>query len=247
MELRMNEIWSDYLTERDKAVLAATGYGKPGGFGKKPALVIIDVNYDFVGEKPMPILEAVQSSRNASGEEGWAAVHQIEKVLKVAREKQIPIFYSNIARRPDNWDSGGWKWKNSRNQEQKSIENKPRKGSEFPTEIAPLPHEFVIWKQRPSIFFGTTMITHLIELGVDTLIFCGGTTSGCVRASVLDAFSYNLRSIVLEEGCFDRFELSHAANLFDLNAKYSDVVKVDSAIDYLQKIDNDLFPQLPKG
>lgn len=242
----MSRIWDKYLTERDQQVLKVTGYGKHGGFGKKPALIIIDVNYDFVGVRPMPILEAVKKSRNASGEQGWAAISQIAKILNISRQKNIPIFYSNILRRSDNWDSGGWKWKNSRNQEQCSNGNAPRKGSQFPAEIAPLDHEFVIWKQRPSIFFGTTMISHLIELGVDTLIFCGGTTSGCVRASVLDAFSYNLRSIVLEDGCFDRFELSHAANLFDLNAKYSDVMETDTAIDYLKNLPDNLYMNLPK-
>jgi len=243
----MSAVWDNYLTERDKEVLALTGYGRPGGFGKRPALVIIDVNYDFVGEEPVDIIEAVQTSRNSAGKEGWAAVHQIARVLKVAREKQIPIFYSNILRRPDNWDSGGWKWKNTRNKEQAYTPGTQRKGNEFPPEIAPQEHEFVIWKQRPSIFFGTTMITHLIELGVDTVIFCGGTTSGCVRASVLDAFSYNLRSIVVEDGCFDRFQLSHAANLFDLNAKYSDVMPAGKVVEHLNKIEKNLYPDLPKG
>jgi nicotinamidase-related amidase len=110
-----------------------------------------------------------------------------------------------------------------------------------------LPNEFVIWKQRPSIFFGTTAITHMLELQIDSLLFCGGTTSGCVRAAVVDAFSYNLRCAVLEEACFDRSQASHAINLFDMNAKYADVVKVDAAIQYVESLPEGLFPNRPKG
>ena len=243
----MSAIWDEFLTERDKQVFEAAGYGQAGGFGMRPALVIIDVNYDFVGEKPLPILESIKSWRNSSGEEGWAAVHQTRRILTAARAKGLPVFYSNIQRRPDNWDSGGWKWKNSRNAEQASTSTGPRKGSEIPTEIAPLPNEFVIWKQRPSIFFGTTAITHMLELQIDSLLFCGGTTSGCVRAAVVDAFSYNLRCAVLEEACFDRSQASHAINLFDMNAKYADVVKVDAAIQYVESLPEGLFPNRPKG
>lgn len=243
----MENIWDKFLTERDKAVFTASGYGRHGGYGKRPALVIIDVNYDFVGREPMPILESIKKWRNSSGEEGWAAVHQIKRILDASRSKKIPIFYSNILRRPDNWDSGGWKWKNSRNSEQAAPRDVKRPGSEIPTEIAPLSNEFVIWKQRPSMFFGTTAITHMIELNVDTLLFCGGTTSGCVRAAVVDAFSYNLRCAVVEEGCFDRSEASHAINLCDLNAKYADVVKIDDAIRYVEELPDGLFPNLPTG
>jgi len=243
----MAEIWDKFLTERDKAVFAASGYGKHGGYGERPALVIIDVNYDFVGEEPAPILESIKKWRNSSGEEGWAAVHQIARLLAVARKKQIPVFYSNIQRRPDNWDSGGWKWKNSRNSEQVTQRSPNRKGLEIPTEIAPLANEFVIWKQRPSMFFGTTAIAHMLELKVDSLLVCGGTTSGCVRAAVLDAFSYNLRCAVVEEGCFDRCEASHAINLCDMNAKYADVVKMDNAISYVENLADGLFQNLPTG
>lgn len=243
----MKQIWDDFLTERDKAVFAAAGYGRHGGYGKRPALAIIDINYDFVGEESAPILESIKRWRNSSGEEGWAAVHQTRRILEAARAKRLPVFYSNILRRPDNWDSGGWKWKNSRNSEQAAPPEVKRRGSEIPTEIAPLPNEFVIWKQRPSMFFGTTAITHMIELGVDSLLFCGGTTSGCVRAAVVDAFSYNLRSAVIQEACFDRSEASHAINLCDLNAKYADVVNIDDAIAFVNQLPDGLFPNLPKG
>src|SRR5699024_8961844 len=106
-------------------------------------------------------------SRNSAGKEGWAAVHQIVRVLKVAREKQIPIFYSNILRRPDNWDSGGWKWKNTRNKEQAYTPGTQRKGNEFPPEIATQVQEFVILSQLPSIFIYNTIFSYYIVLMFD--------------------------------------------------------------------------------
>ena len=98
-------------------------------------------------------------------------------------------------------------------------------GNEIVAEIAPGPQDIVIYKQKPSGFFGTNMASYLTLLGCDSVIVTGTTTSGCVRATVLDAFSLNYRIALAEEGCFDRSQASHAINLCDMNAKYADVVK----------------------
>jgi maleamate amidohydrolase len=100
-------------------------------------------------------------------------------------------------------------------------------------EIEPRAGELVIRKQKPSAFFGTPLIPYLVSLKVDSLIFMGTTTSGCVRASVIDAFSNNYRCTIVEDGSFDRFEVSHAVNLFDLQAKYADVVSSAQVIDWM--------------
>src|SRR5207302_2004158 len=83
---------------------------------------------------------------------------------------------------------------------------------------------FVIEKLKPSAFFGSPLVGHLVEWKVDQVLVVGGTTSGCVRATAVDAFSHNFRVSLVEEGCFDRGEASHAIALWDLNAKYADVV-----------------------
>ena len=100
-------------------------------------------------------------------------------------------------------------------------------------EVAPREDDFVVEKEKPSAFFGTPLLAYLIDLQVDTLVICGSTTSGCVRASVVDAFSYNYRVAVVEEAVFDRVEASHWISLFDMGQKYANVVELAEACTYL--------------
>lgn len=237
--------WKRFLTEQDRMVVDRAGYGSPAGPGRRPALVIIDFNYDFAGAEPMPVAESIRRWHSSSGTAAWDAVAPTRRLLQVARHRRIPIFYSNIERRADNWDSGLWKLKNTRNHEPSDETPTGDSTKRILDQLAPFQHEIVIWKHRPSIFHGTVFLSHLIELRVDTLIFAGGTTSGCVRASVTDAFSNNLRSLVVEDACFDRFESSHAMSLFDLNAKYADVVSTLDATRYIDEVPDDLFLGLP--
>jgi len=239
-------IWNQFLTERDKKVFGAAGYGARAGYGERPALVIIDVNYGFVGDRREPILESIKRWRNSCGEDGWDGVAVIQKLLTVARAKGLPVIYTTGQRRPDNWDSGGWSWKNSRSKEDTKSARPNLDDNEIVPDIAPIPSDIVIRKQKPSGFHGTNMMDYLVNLKVDTLLVTGTTTSGCVRASVIDAFSFNYRVAVVEDGCFDRSQASHAINLCDMNAKYADVVTSEEAISYMQGLSSGLF-KLPPG
>jgi nicotinamidase-related amidase len=239
-------IWNEFLTERDRAVFGGAGYGARQGFGKRPALLIIDVNYAFCGERPEPILESIKKWRNSCGEESWISIGYIRKLIDAAHEKGVPVVYTTGVRRPDNWDSGSWSWKNSRNNERPQATGVNRDGNDIVDEIAPAPQDLVVLKQKPSGFFGTNMLSYLVLLGCDSVIVTGTTTSGCVRATVLDAFSNNFHVAIAEEGCFDRSQASHAINLCDMNAKYADVVKSDEVIDYLGSLPAGMF-DLPKG
>ena len=157
------------------------------------------------------------------------------------------MIYTTGVRRADNWDNGSWSWKNGRSEEDKL--HKPATnvdGNEIVAEIAPAPQDIVVLKQKPSGFFGTNMTSYLTLLGCDSVIVTGTTTSGCVRATVLDAFSPNYRIALAEEGCFDRSQASHAINLCDMNAKYADVVKTEEALAFLGSLPDGLF-ELPKG
>src|SRR5690349_12709309 len=100
-------------------------------------------------------------------------------------------------------------------------------------EFKPQPQDVVITKQRASVFFGTPLIAHLTQLGVQTLIICGESTSGCVRATAVDAYSLGFHVVLVEECCFDRSLLSHKVNLFDLHHKYADVMKIDEVVAHL--------------
>ena len=239
-------IWNQFLTERDKQVFAYSGYGARGGFGKRPALLVIDVNYAFCGDKPEPILESIKKWRNSCGEESWPAVAAIRSLVDKCHEKNLPVLYTTGVRREDNWDSGSWSWKNSRGAEAPRVTSSNVDGNQIVEEIAPGPRDIVILKQKPSGFFGTNMASYLTLLGCDSVIVTGTTTSGCVRATVLDAFSLNYRVAIAEEGCFDRSQASHAINLCDMNAKYADVVKTAEVLEFFDTLPADLF-DLPKG
>lgn len=235
-------VWDKFLTEEDKKAYTVTGYGARGGFGKRPAVIVVDVNYAFVGDKDEPILESIKRWRNSCGSIGWQAIPHIRTLLSAARRSHIPVFFSTgNDRRPDNFDSGAWAFKNHRNDEDLKTIVTGVRGNDIVKEIAPEPHEFLIEKLKPSVFYGTPLIGYLIELGVDTLLVCGTTTSGCVRATVLDAFNNNYHISIVEECTFDRFESSHAINLFDMNAKYADVIGVDEATDYLRGVQQGLY------
>src|SRR3954447_17413299 len=98
----MNEpIWSKHLTPRDREVLRASGYGAKMGFGQRPALMIVDVSYNFTGERPQPILQSIKQWRNSCGEEGWAAVAVIWRLADACRRKGLPVLYSTNTRRAD--------------------------------------------------------------------------------------------------------------------------------------------------
>ena len=105
--------------------------------------------------------------------------------------------------------------------------------NEIVTMIAPGPQDILIKKQKPSGFFGTNLAPYLTLLGCDSVVVVGTTTSGCVRATVVDAFSLNYRVILAEEGCFDRSEVSHGVSLCDIHAKYADVIPTSEILDQL--------------
>jgi maleamate amidohydrolase len=234
--------WDKFLTALDKKVYEASGYGSRGGFAKRPAVIVVDVNYAFVGEHSEPILDSVKKWRNSCGSVGWDAIPHIRSLVSSARENRIPVFYSTGKdARADGFDRGAWAFKNRRNHEDATKAAHGVRANDIVAEIAPAHHEFLIEKLKPSAFFGTPLLSYLIELNVDTLLVCGTTTSGCVRATVLDAFNNNYHISIVEECTFDRFESSHAINLFDMNAKYADVIGVDEASDYMRGVARGLY------
>lgn len=227
-------IWDDFVTKLDKQVFEAAGYGKQMGYGKKPALFIIDVHYNFVGDEPEHILESIKKYRTSCGERGWAVVREIEKILKAIRGKNFPVFYTVSERRKDYFDSGVQRLKSFRHMEPTSVVGS--KGTQVVSELAPEEIDILISKRKPSAFFGTPLMSYLNDLDVDTIILTGTSTSGCIRATAVDSFAYNFKTIIPEECCFDRFDSSHAINLFDLNTKYVDVVPLEEVLNYVTNL-----------
>ena len=238
--------WNEFLTERDRQVFAASGYGARQGFGKRPALLIIDVNYNFCGDRSEPILQSIKRWRNSCGEDAWEGIRAIRRLLAAARAKDLPVIYTTGIRRPDGWDAGSWAWKNSRSGERVTTPVTHLSGDTIIPDIAPERGDVVIAKHKPSAFHGTPLASFLTLFGADSLIVAGTTTSGCVRASVVDAFSDNYRVTVVEEGCFDRSQASHALSLCDMHAKYADVAKLEEVVGFIGTLPKNLF-ELPKA
>jgi len=232
-------IWDDVLTDQDRVVYERAGWGKPAGYGKRPALLIVDVIYNFVGDKPEPILESIKNWRYSCGEVGWEGVHALERLIAKARQKHIPLFYTTWERRADLLDNGAWNRKNYRVDD--PIDVQGHKGNQIVAEVAPHPEDIAFVKKKPSAFFGTPLVGYLIDRKVDTLILAGTTTSGCIRATAVDGFSYNYYVVVPEECAWDRGEVSHKINLFDIQEKYGDVRKLEDVLSYLDGLEDDLY------
>jgi nicotinamidase-related amidase len=228
----MSRVWDDVISDLDRQVFEAAGYGQRGGLSERPALLVVDVTYDFCGDRPEPILESIKRFRNSCGEVAWQALPRIRELLEAARGARLPVIYTHAGPRPDAVRFGGWARKNARALQPTDVSKAI--GNDFPSQIAPQPGDIVIEKDKPSAFFGTPLLSYLIALQVDGLIVAGTTTSGCVRATVLDAFSYNLPLAVVEECTFDRGEVSHKINLFDMHAKYADVVSLADTLTFLR-------------
>ena len=225
-----NDPWDDVIPAAEQAIYQAAGYGSSTPLGRRPALLIVDTNYAFAGRTPLPIAEAVRAQRTSCGEAAWAAIAAMQPLLGAARKAGVAVLYSTGRRHTSLSTLGQWAAKNARAGEDLATGD----DREIVAEIAPAPGDLVVEKSRPSAFFGTDLAAHLVHLRVDTLLVAGGTTSGCVRATVMDAFSYGYRVGVVQECTFDRATVPHLVNLFDMNAKYANVMALDQALAYLQ-------------
>jgi maleamate amidohydrolase len=192
------------------------------GFGKKPAVLVIDLlqGYTLPGA-PLYAPGVVK------------CVKEVPALLKVARRKKVPVIHTRVLYNPTNFEDGG-AW----------IRKAPvlkalvpgNKYAEFCPDVRPPKGETVIVKNYASCFFGTSLAATLTAMGVDTVIITGCTTSGCIRASAVDAVQNGFRPIVVRECVGDRHDGPHEANLFDINAKYGDVVSRAETIQYLESL-----------
>ena len=219
--------WDGLYGADELEIWEAGGYGARAGLGERPAVLIIDPVRAFTGYPGENHLESVRTFRQSCGPYAWKAIPAIQQLLVAGRARRFPIFFTRAAILPAELRS-------SRRRKNERVGAEARDtleaGHEFPPEIAPLEGEVIIEKTNPSVFFGTPLLSHLQMYGVDHLLVAGTTTSGCVRASVYDAFSYNFTITIPEECVFDRFQTSHRVNLFDMNSKFADVVALDQLL-----------------
>lgn len=230
----MTPVWDSFLTERDKQHIAAIGDRGRFGFGSRPALLSID-NYRWaVGDEPKTLLESIKEWPGSTGLEAWTALAHIENLFAVARAANIPLVHLTGL---DPLDSGVNPWSSGRKRvgdQDPALRDRQARRYDIVPQAAPVPGEAVLHKTGPSAFFGTPLLAHLNALQVDTLIICGESTSGCVRASVVDARAYRYRVIVVEDCVYDRHQASHAINLFDMHMKYADVLPLSEVLDWMK-------------
>ncbi len=199
------------------ASYAEAGFHAPLGFGKKPALVLIDFAQAYF-EEGSPLFAGVDQARAAA-----------QELLAAARAAKMPIVFTRVIYQANGIDGGVF------------YRKVPAlrcflAGCElgrFADGLEPLPGELIVDKQYPSAFFGTSLATTLHASGVDTVILTGLSTSGCVRATCVDCMSHGFITIVARDACGDRHAAPHEANLFDMNAKYADVLDQKTILAYI--------------
>ncbi|MEE2760147.1 MAG: isochorismatase family protein [Pseudomonadota bacterium] len=187
------------------------GFGNKSGFGNRPALLIIDFVNSFADE-----------GQFGGGNIG-AAISNTQSLLAVARNTSIPVAFTRVVYAADGSDTGIFCLKAPGLKA--LVED--ASSSQVVDDLAPAEGEYIVRKTQPSAFFGTNLAAWLVAKGVDTVLVTGCTTSGCVRASVIDSMSYNFQTIVVTDGVGDRALAPHEANLFDMEQKYADLMTAE--------------------
>ena len=219
-----NHCWKDIVPADVLDIY--THYARKTFVGPAPALLAIDLYELAYQGGARPVADLHKTYPSSCGENAYAAIAPTQRLFAAARAAAIPVFYSTQDTRPDslpNRINATKRQRPSRNPADYAIK----------AEFKPQTGDVVITKQRASALYGTPLLAHLTQLAVQTLIVCGESTSGCVRASAVDAYSNGFHVVVVEECCFDRSMLSHKVNLFDLHHKYTDVMRVDEVVAHL--------------
>ena len=205
------------MTDELHADYREAGFAKRLGFGSAPALIVVDFCNAYL-EQDSPLYAGVED-----------ALASTERVLAAARAAGIPVVFTEVQYEPGGADGGVFFRKVDALQS--FVRGNPL--ADLPASLIPADGEIMVTKQYASAFFGTSLASTLTALGVDSLIVTGVSTSGCVRATAVDACQHGFIPLVVREAVGDRSTQVHEANLFDLDAKYADVVSEDAIVAYL--------------
>jgi maleamate amidohydrolase len=221
----------DLVGPEEQGVLDRLGAGRHIGFGAVPAIVVIDAqNYMVGAPEGSPVVYP-----SGCGQMAVDALAVLRTVLAQARSSGILVVYTQYQVRRDGADMGVYRRKRGLpDTEGWCLEGSV--GAQIADAIAPEPGDIVLVKKRPSAFWGTPLLGLFVERGVDTVIVAGGSTSNCVRATVVDAMSYGYRTTVLEDCTFDRLSICHRVALFDLERQYADVLASPAVLSYLRTV-----------
>ena len=203
---------NDWTLEED---YAKAGFGGELGFGRKPALLVIDMCMAYL-DPEAPLYAGVE-----------AEAKQIERLLAAFREAKLPVIHTRVEYAPGGADGGLFYKKIAA----LKCFDKGNPLADPPGELVPVEGEIVVTKQYASAYFGTSLASTLSALGCDSVVITGVSTSGCVRASALDTIQNGFIPLVVQDACGDRDAAIHNANMFDLQAKYADLVSTNQVID----------------
>ena len=210
----------DYFGSDARELLERKGLGRSIEPGQRPAVVVIDLSKGFT-DPETPVGSDLES-----------VVEATAQVLAAARSKNVPVFFFSIGFMPDLSDGGVMLLKQPAGRVM--VLGSPL--IEIDERLAPRPNEPVVIKKAASCFFGTSLPAMLVSRGIDTLILCGCSTSGCIRATAVDGYSYGYRLLVPRDCVGDRTPQAHEANLFDIQVKMGEVVDKSEVVAYLDAL-----------
>jgi maleamate amidohydrolase len=206
--------------EQAKQVYAAARLGQSVTLGSRPAVLVVDFSCGFT------------DAECTLGSDLTPQVEATKRLLDSARARGVPVIFTTIGFEPSLKDGGLWL------QKVQSLCDLQVGGRwvEIDPRLEPREDETIVLKKGASAFFGTNLTAILISQGVDSVILCGATTSGCIRATAIDLLQNGYPTLVPRECVGDRAQAPHEANLFDIQAKYADVVSIEEALEYLERV-----------
>jgi maleamate amidohydrolase len=208
------------MSDETREIYERARLGQSVPLGARPAILVVDFSRGFTDPE------------STMGSELTREVEATNRLLAAAREREIPVIFTTIGFEPNLKDGSLW------------LEKAPGLGEliigskwvEIDPRLERRDEETVILKKGASAFFGTNLPSILVSQGVDTIVMCGATTSGCIRATAVDLLQYGYPTLVPRECVGDRAQAPHEANLVDIQAKYADVVSVEDVLAYIESV-----------
>ena len=210
--------WMKLIPKSELALYEKVGFALDARLGRHPVLIVVDVTYGFTGSEGLTLEQAIAEFQPACGPVSWETMPRIARLIGRFRDLRLPVVFTRSALKDVPFTGKSTRPK-------RDATKLPGKFSEFPPAIAPRTGEWVLEKTKASAFFQAPLAAYLIRQAIDTVVVCGVSTSGCVRATAVDAHSHGFNTLVVDDCCFDRSPFAHASNLFDLT-KYASVISL---------------------
>ena len=217
--------WRGFVDEETEEIYSH--YKRDVFVGENPAVLMVDVYKASYEGGQQRVIDVIKEHPSSCGERAWAMVEPAKQLLEASRAAGIPITYCTGDTRSSS---------NKGRATNRQVLNEHNESYDILEELAPEDGELVVYKQRASAFYGTPLMSHLTQMGIQSLIMGGGTTSGCLRAAVQDAKANGFHVTLVEECCYDLTEMNHMVNLFDMHHKYADVMHLDEVLTHINGI-----------